>query len=79
MALRFLAPTQTVELAPADADRLGLSDGDEVDVRSNGHAVDARVKLRERMRPGAAFLIEGTAENNANVLDGAEMVEIEKR
>jgi NADH-quinone oxidoreductase subunit G len=79
VALRFLAPAQTVELAPADADRLGLVDGDEVTVRSNGHAVDARVKLRERMRPGAAFLIEGTAENNANALNGAELVEIEKR
>ena len=31
------------------------------------------------MRPGAAFLIEGTAENNANVLNGAETVEVTKR
>ena len=52
-ALRFLAPEQTLELAPADAERLGLAHGDEVDVRSNGTSVEARVALRERMRPGA--------------------------
>ena len=77
-ALRFLTPEQSVELAPADAERLGVADGDEVEVRSNGSSVRARVALRERMRPGAAFLIEGTAEENANRLNGAEMVEIAK-
>jgi NADH-quinone oxidoreductase subunit G len=75
-ALRFLAAAQTVELAPADAQRLGVGDGDEVEVRSNGTAVAARVALRERMRPGAAFLIEGTATENANALSGAIEVEI---
>ena len=30
------------------------------------------------MRPGAAFLIEGTAVENANALNGADSVEIEK-
>ncbi len=42
-ALRFLAPRQTLELAPADADRLGVAQGDEVDVRSNGTSLRARV------------------------------------
>ena len=64
-ALRFLAPRQTLELAPADADRLGVAPGDEVDVRSNGTNVRARVVIRERVRPGAGFLIEGLG-------DGAE-------
>jgi anaerobic selenocysteine-containing dehydrogenase len=76
--LRFLAPHQRIEIAPADAERLGLANGDEVDVRSNGSSVRATVALRERMRPGAAFLIEGTATENANLLNGAETVEIEK-
>jgi NADH-quinone oxidoreductase subunit G len=58
-ALRFLAPTQALELAPADAERLGLTSADEVDVRSDGASVRARVSIRERVRPGAAFLIEG--------------------
>jgi NADH-quinone oxidoreductase subunit G len=73
-ALRFLTARQTVELAPADAERLGIGDGDEVEVRSNGTAVVARAALRERIRPGAAFLIEGTAEENANALgEGSEV------
>jgi NADH-quinone oxidoreductase subunit G len=75
-ALRFLAPAQRVELAVADAQRLGLGNGDEVEVRSNGTALRARVAVRERMRPGAAFLIEGTAAHNANALAGAETVEV---
>jgi NADH-quinone oxidoreductase subunit G len=58
-ALRFLAPRQTIELAPHDAERLGIAGGDEVDVRSNGTSVRARVVVRERVRPGSGFLIEG--------------------
>ncbi len=65
-----------MEIAPSDAEKLGLTDGDEVHVRSNGTSVRARVQLRERIRPGAAFLIEGTAQNNANLLNGARTVEI---
>ncbi len=58
-ALRFLAPKQTIELAPHDAERLGIGGGDEVDVRSNGTSVRARVVIRERVRPGSGFLIQG--------------------
>jgi NADH-quinone oxidoreductase subunit G len=75
-ALAFLSPVQRIELAPRDAERLGVRNGDAVEVRSNGTALHARVALRERMRPGAAFLIEGTAEANANSLNGAETVQI---
>jgi NADH-quinone oxidoreductase subunit G len=67
-ALRFLEPQQTLELALADAERLGISDGDEVTVGSNGTSVRARVAIRERGREGACFLIEGTAADNANLL-----------
>jgi NADH-quinone oxidoreductase subunit G len=77
-ALTFLAPEQRVEIAPADAERLGLVDGDEVQVRSNGTSVKAMVALRDRVRPGAAFLIEGTKTDNANVFNGAEQVTLEK-
>jgi anaerobic selenocysteine-containing dehydrogenase len=67
-----------VELAVADGERLGLSTGDEVEIRSNGTALRTRVALRERMLPGTAFLIEGTAAENANVLNGARSVEVRK-
>jgi NADH-quinone oxidoreductase subunit G len=75
-ALRFLIPRQTLEIAPHDAERLGVTDGDEVVVSSNGSSVEARVALRERLRPGSAFLIEGTREQNGNLLAGAETVEV---
>ncbi len=79
-ALRFLKPGQTVDLSPGDAERLGLSQGDQVLVGSNGTRVAARVAVRGRVAEGACFLIEGTAEGNANVLlnGGGEAVSIEK-
>jgi NADH-quinone oxidoreductase subunit G len=67
-ALRFLMPKQKLELHAKDAEDLELATGDEVTVSVNGHSVEATVAIRERMRPGAAFLIEGTDEGNANVL-----------
>ena len=77
-ALRFLVPKQVAEVAPSDAERLGLEQGDEVDVRANGTSVRARLAVRERVRPGSVFLIEGTAEQNANALAGIEAVELER-
>jgi NADH-quinone oxidoreductase subunit G len=77
-ALRFLVPSQTLELAPADAQRLGVSQGDEVDVRNNGTSLRARVRVHQRMREGAGFLIDGLAENSANALAGAETVEVKQ-
>jgi NADH-quinone oxidoreductase subunit G len=67
-ALRFLMPTQKLELASKDAERLELEHGDPVTVSVNGSSVEARVAVKERMREGAAFLIEGTTEQNGNVL-----------
>ncbi|HYU61737.1 MAG TPA: NADH-quinone oxidoreductase subunit NuoG, partial [Solirubrobacterales bacterium] len=57
-SLRFLAPEQQLELAPSDAERLGVEHGQTVSVSSNGTSLEARVAIRERMRPGAGFLIE---------------------
>jgi NADH-quinone oxidoreductase subunit G len=73
-ALRFLAPKQTIELAPHDAERLGIRGGDQVDVRSNGTSVRARVAVRERIRPGSGFLIDGLGDG-AGAL-ARELVEI---
>ena len=67
-ALRFLMPNQKLELAANDAEQLELAHGDDVTVAVNGHSVEATVAIRERMRQGAAFLIEGTDDGNANVL-----------
>jgi len=79
-ALKFLAPQQRVEVSVADAERLGVKTGDKVSVAQNGTSVQARVAVRERMQEGTCFLVEGTAENNANGLlnGGPVRVEISK-
>jgi anaerobic selenocysteine-containing dehydrogenase len=80
-ALRFLMPKQKLELAAKDADELDLAHGDEVTVAVNGNSVEATVAIRERMRQGAAFLIEGTDEANANVLTNGipQQIQVTKR
>ena len=47
-------------------------------MRSNGTSLRARVAIRERVQPGSGFLIEGTAEANANALPTGEPVEVTK-
>jgi NADH-quinone oxidoreductase subunit G len=78
--LRFLAPQQRVELSVPDAERLGLKSNDEVSVAQNGTSIRARVAIRERVQEGTCFLLEGTAESNANALlnESAVSVQIEK-
>jgi len=80
-ALRFLMPKQKLELHAKDADQLELANGDEVTVAVNGHSVEATVAIRERMKEGAAFLIEGTDEANANVLTNGipQRIQVTKR
>jgi NADH-quinone oxidoreductase subunit G len=75
--LKFLQPRQRAELSPADADRLGLKHGDEVEVASNGTVVLAKVAIRERQQEGVVFLIEGTAADNANGLLNGGPVQVE--
>ena len=70
-ALRFLMPSQTLELSLKDAEQLGISQGDQVNVRSNGHSVQAKVAIRERVRPGSGFLIEGLSQQGPNTLAGS--------
>ncbi|HSR94774.1 MAG TPA: NADH-quinone oxidoreductase subunit NuoG [Solirubrobacterales bacterium] len=74
--LKFLQPQQRVELSLADAERLELKAGDEVDVSQNGTSVRAQVAVRERIEPGVCFLIEGTAEGNANGLLNGSLVSV---
>jgi NADH-quinone oxidoreductase subunit G len=75
--LRFLQPQQRVELSPADAENLRLQSGDAVQVAQNGSSVQAKVVIRERVEQGVCFLVEGTAEGNANVLLNGAPVKVE--
>jgi len=79
-SLRFLAPGQRAELAPADARRIGVTSGDEVEISADGHSVRARVALRQGVQPGSVFLISGTAQDNATALTNGlpRSVEVKK-
>jgi NADH-quinone oxidoreductase subunit G len=69
-ALKFLARRQRVELAPADAARLGLRPGDEVLVVCGDQQVRGRAELRAAVPEGRVFLETGIAEHGAHALDG---------
>jgi NADH-quinone oxidoreductase subunit G len=75
--LKFLEPRQAVELSPADAERLDLKGGDEVEVSRNGTMVMAKVAIKERVQEGVCFLIEGVADGNANALLNGAPVSVE--
>ena len=79
-ALHFLSPDQRVELSPADAERLGLSDGDAVEVAFDQTSVRAQVALRAAVPAGTVFLAEGTGTDAANALTNGEprMVEVRR-
>ena len=66
-ALHFIRARQVAELSPADADALGIKEGDRIEV-GNGSRVRAQAKLRAAIPAGSVFLAEGTREDNANVL-----------
>jgi len=66
-ALSYLIPAQRLEVSIADAERLGLSKGDEVAVKSGDAEVTAFVAIRAALPEGTCFLMEGTQQGNANV------------
>jgi NADH-quinone oxidoreductase subunit G len=76
-SLRFLRPRQIVELSPGDAERLGIREGDQVEVGSNGTRVKGAVKLRAAVPGGSVFIAEGTHDQPANVLT-EPMVEVRR-
>ncbi|MGH2970469.1 MAG: molybdopterin dinucleotide binding domain-containing protein, partial [Solirubrobacteraceae bacterium] len=76
-ALQFLRPRQVVELSPADAERLGVREGDQVEVGSDGTRVKGAVRLRAAVPGGSVFLAEGTREQPANALT-ERMVEVRR-
>ncbi len=78
-ALKFLAPHQRVELSPQDAERLGLSSGDRVEVAHDGTALRAEVIVRSAVPIGSAFLAEATPAESANVLTNGEPRLVEVR
>ena len=78
--LKFLKPSQRLEVSPEDASRLTLSHGASVRVTQGEKSLEATVAIRERVPEGVCFLAEGVAGANANsLLNGHQVrVEIEK-
>ncbi|MGH2858631.1 MAG: molybdopterin oxidoreductase family protein, partial [Solirubrobacteraceae bacterium] len=70
-ALKFLIPGQQVELSPGDAQRLGIADGSQVSVSSNGTRLSATAVIRTGVPDGSAFLADGLARDSANALTDA--------
>ena len=50
--LQFQRPAREVELAPADAERRGIANGDTVSVRSNGTSVELVARVNRRLLAG---------------------------
>jgi NADH-quinone oxidoreductase subunit G len=60
-SLRFLHPGSRVELAPADAVRLGIDEGATVEVAQNGTSVRGVAALRQAVPAGSVFVSDETA------------------
>jgi NADH-quinone oxidoreductase subunit G len=56
--LQFQRPAPEIELSSADAQRLGISASEPVEVRSNGTSVELRARLNRRLRPGTARIAQ---------------------
>ena len=67
-SLQYLIPGQQVELSPEDARRLGIADGDEVQVAQNGTRLSAKATIRSGVVSGTAFLATGIRTDSANEL-----------
>jgi anaerobic selenocysteine-containing dehydrogenase len=75
--LKFLKPTQHLELSPADAQRLSLATGDKVRVTQGDHSLEATALIKERTPEGVCFLAEGIAGGNANALLNGHQVRVQ--
>jgi NADH-quinone oxidoreductase subunit G len=67
-ALRFLSRRATLEVSPADAERLGIDHGERVTVSADDRTVSATVALRGNTPAGTVFLDAGLAAGGASEL-----------
>ncbi|HVS99540.1 MAG TPA: NADH-quinone oxidoreductase subunit NuoG [Solirubrobacterales bacterium] len=74
--LKFLKPSQRLELSPEDAERLSLASGDQVRVTQGAKSLEATVAVKERVPEGVCFLAEGVAPANANALLNGHRVSV---
>jgi NADH-quinone oxidoreductase subunit G len=77
-ALKYTVALQHVELAPEDAQRLSIANGEAVEVSQNGTALGAIAHVRSGVPSGTAFLADGIAHGSANAFT-EPVVEVRKR
>ncbi len=65
----------TALVNPADAERLGLADGDTVRVRSRTGAIELPAELTDDLMPGVVSIPHGWEHANSNVLADEQLVE----
>lgn len=63
-----VAPESCVEISPADAVKLGLTDDSKVVVKSAAASINAKLKISDRLQPGLAFATYHSRELNAAAL-----------
>ncbi|MGI8715506.1 MAG: molybdopterin oxidoreductase family protein, partial [Solirubrobacteraceae bacterium] len=76
-ALKYLIAHQQVELSPEDARRLGIVNGDAVEVQSNGTRLAGTAAVRTGVPVGSAFLADGISADSANLLT-EPLIEVRK-
>jgi NADH-quinone oxidoreductase subunit G len=77
-ALKFAVARQQVELAPSDAQRLGIGDGEPVEISQNGTRLRGVAHVRTGVPEGTAFVADGIANGSANVFT-QQAIEVRKR
>ena len=70
--LRSLRPEPTCELHTADAERLGVEQGDAVAISSPSGEIRMKVKVTSKAKPGVVMAIHGYTEANVNELIGRD-------
>jgi formate dehydrogenase major subunit len=71
-----LVPEERLDVNPDDATRLGLVDGDRVEVTSRRGSIIAPVRLTDAMAPGEVFLAFSFPDVATNVLTSGEADEV---
>jgi anaerobic selenocysteine-containing dehydrogenase len=65
---RSLRPNPAVDINPADASRLGIRQGDEVELATQSGSIAVSANLTELTRPGVVHMYHGCPQADVNVL-----------
>ena len=74
-ALKFLSRSATVEISPEDAERIGIGNGQRVELGSNGSQLEAVAQLRSDVPEGSIFIESGLTSVGLSATEG-ELVEV---